>query len=481
MRSRGQRENAYQKVWDATGWARRLVAASLAAVLPGFVLLACHLTDSLDGLATGQTTAPTDASTDRPSDGAAPDAGDSATDVGDASDDANVDGGDADAAEAGDTGGDVLGDTQTEADGPALPCGSGTCSGSCLDCDGDPGNGCETDVTSDPSNCGACGHDCDGYGCNAGVCEIALLVSDADLPWDLAVDDTAVFWVEEGPGPNEGSVHTVPLQGGASSTLAEGESTPIAVALDDAWVYWVSFASGGSVARVGKAGTDYAQLAVTNAPRSLALDAERVFWSTVEGAIMHLPKSGGTPTPLTQAGPGVCSVFVNEDHIYWTNRLSGDVSRLDKLDTTGASLTTVATSQSNPTAVYVDAQHVYWLEAGPSFDGADCFAASGRVLRTPHAQLGTIEEVASGQACPARITGDATHVYWTNQGTVEETTLAYRFDGSVARAAAGSTPAPEDVATTQLRPRGIALSDTSVFWVNRGLGLKQGTIQRTAK
>jgi hypothetical protein len=39
------------------------------------------------------------------------------------------------------------------------------------DCDHDPDNGCETDLSADPLNCGACRHACPaGAGCSAGHC-----------------------------------------------------------------------------------------------------------------------------------------------------------------------------------------------------------------------------------------------------------------------------------------------------------------------
>lgn len=38
------------------------------------------------------------------------------------------------------------------------------------DCDGDPANGCETDLSSDPANCRACGHGCVGVHVDVALC-----------------------------------------------------------------------------------------------------------------------------------------------------------------------------------------------------------------------------------------------------------------------------------------------------------------------
>jgi hypothetical protein len=60
-------------------------------------------------------------------------------------------------------------------------CGSGVCSYACLspygDCDSNPGNGCETNIGTDPHHCGGCGRACSfphGIGaCIGGTCELA--------------------------------------------------------------------------------------------------------------------------------------------------------------------------------------------------------------------------------------------------------------------------------------------------------------------
>lgn len=50
-------------------------------------------------------------------------------------------------------------------------CGIGTCSDGRVDCDGDLLNGCEADLQFDPKNCGSCGHPCPGtQTCEKGIC-----------------------------------------------------------------------------------------------------------------------------------------------------------------------------------------------------------------------------------------------------------------------------------------------------------------------
>lgn len=58
-------------------------------------------------------------------------------------------------------------------------CAYGSCDYGCAlgwgDCDGDPKNGCEVNLDSDPASCGACGHSCDmliGQPCIGGQCAV---------------------------------------------------------------------------------------------------------------------------------------------------------------------------------------------------------------------------------------------------------------------------------------------------------------------
>jgi hypothetical protein len=57
-------------------------------------------------------------------------------------------------------------------------CGHGTCGAGFDDCDGNPQNGCETNLGSDPAHCGSCGTACSAPPngsavCNAGVCGVS--------------------------------------------------------------------------------------------------------------------------------------------------------------------------------------------------------------------------------------------------------------------------------------------------------------------
>lgn len=77
-------------------------------------------------------------------------------------------------------------------DGPhgAAACDGGKCGLACEkgwgDCDGDSANGCELNLTADPNNCGTCGTSCEGKPCTNSVCECAASATTAEtLPLDI--------------------------------------------------------------------------------------------------------------------------------------------------------------------------------------------------------------------------------------------------------------------------------------------------------
>jgi hypothetical protein len=110
-------------------------------------------------------------------------------------------------------------------------CTTGGCNGGFSDCDGNPSNGCETDVTNDPNNCGACGRVCAGTAngspaCNNGVCDVTCLpgfstCGSGTTCYDT-VNDPMHCSCNQCSGPSSGSGSAVCSGGACGVTCASG-------------------------------------------------------------------------------------------------------------------------------------------------------------------------------------------------------------------------------------------------------------------
>jgi RHS repeat-associated protein len=151
---------------------------------------------------------------------------------------------------------------------------------------------------------------------------------------------------------------------------------------------------------------------------------------------------GGGILQLASSQSGPTGIAVDATSVYFTDQTGGTVM---KVPLGGGSTTTLASGQSTPSGIAVDATSVYWANSG-----------GGTVVSLPLAG-GTVTTLASAQGTPLGIAVDHTNVYWTNTGgTVASVPLA---GGTVVTLASGQTT-----------PSGIAVDGASVYWTNSGSG-----------
>jgi hypothetical protein len=156
------------------------------------------------------------------------------------------------------------------------------CDDGFADCDGNPSNGCEQNISSDALNCGACGTSCYGTMCTAAQCEYDFqVVSDfsgnSTLVADMAVNVTHVYWL------TQTEVRRAPKTGGAYQTLAS-TATP-------------------------------------SAPKSgLVIEAGKVAWAATDGVYV-MPKGGGTPARIftTTSSTAVRGLVTANGKLYWND------------------------------------------------------------------------------------------------------------------------------------------------------------------
>lgn len=311
-----------------------------------------------------------------------------------------------------------------------------------------PCNGVCMDVSADPANCGACGHDCLGGACAAGMCQ-PIVLSTTDAAFDLTVDATHVYWVT-----HPGDVWKVPLTGGDAVELfhqppsySNGES---AIAVHGESVYWVS-AADVAVRSIPKAGGEVVVLAsdpgilwtiaandtgvywgyINDQPRimrlppgatspvlvakplnpsKLALDDSYVYFGDMSlSKLMRAPIAGGPPIELAKYVPNR-QVTVDATFIYWTSGpLDGVMlgwGRVFRMPLTGGAPEVLVKNLDWPSGIVTDSANIYFTDM-----------QSGKIIRVP---IGGGEAVvlAEQQDAPWAIAQDAQSIYWTTGQSV---------------------------------------------------------------
>jgi hypothetical protein len=139
----------------------------------------------------------------------------------------------------------------------------------------------------------------------------------------------------------------------------------------EAFVYWADGPQkpGSTIGRANLDGTGadrrFIRAGFGSPPSWVAVDAEHVYWGTIDGTIGRANLDGTGVDPSFIAGSGLPSgVAVDAAHIYWANgRIAtpgpaGTIGRAN-LDGTGVAPSFI-TGPGNPCGVAVDAAHVYW-------------------------------------------------------------------------------------------------------------------------
>jgi sugar lactone lactonase YvrE len=409
--------------------------------------------------------------------------------------DAGVDASDADAADV--TTADIGADASPIDSGAGPLCQLLGCASGFADCNHDLAkDGCEAALATDATNCGACGVDCDGGACVAGVCQPYVLAKDQAGPGQIAVDLAYVYWSNYGapsPGTN-GSIVTIRKDGlGGLTKIADGQTYSWGLAVLGASVYWTLNAASPSYVGTGKADLSApwsiayptAGKTYTGRSRGLAIDESTsyVYWVNYEAnQIWRLPRSSPASAEIVaDATKGVSrpnSVFVDADNIYWTNEgtpttgttvssnaNTGSIARLSKAAITGTPVV-LATAQNKPRGLAVDGTSVYWSNAGAG-------GTTGSVMKCNRTDGTGLTALASALMNPRELTIDGAYVYFTDYGS--------KIVARISKTAAPGT-APESLATAQNNPLGIVVDTKHVYWTNYGTGsLYDGSVVRLVK
>jgi hypothetical protein len=317
------------------------------------------------------------------------------------------------------TGGSATGGTSGSSAGGSATGGSGgTCSGGETSCAG----AC-VDLTSDPNNCGACGRGCQGGTCNASQCSVVTLVTGQADPHRIAVDSSALYWIDTGEGTESTGAAVMKI------ALSGGTATPL-----------FSPPSGRSF-------------------NGIALDATRVFVTSPAIVVVgtadvdSIPKAGGSPTVLYGASgagfdPGDIASNAPTGTATTLFFVDYDSKAVDSVSASGGTRTSLGTFTNLTDTVY-DGTALY-----VGYDGTisgSTYVGGGVTSINPT----TDQKTTVGSGTPLLMTTDATNVYFANVGTV------------TALPKAGG---PETTLATAVGPYAVAVDATDVYFTVRGAG-----------
>ena len=113
-----------------------------------------------------------------------------------------------------------------------------------------------------------------------------------DVPWDVAVDDTSIYWTESGAAPMSGKVVMADKTDGSGAVvLSADEARPVGIAIDESHVYWANEEDGSVKAVPIGGGAVKIVMGGLSKPANVAVDATSVYVTDAGGdAVIKAPK-----------------------------------------------------------------------------------------------------------------------------------------------------------------------------------------------
>lgn len=194
------------------------------------------------------------------------------------------------------------------------------CEGGFAECDGDLATVCETNIAIDGAHCGACTRDCGGGECKDGLC-VPQTVPVPDPVYEFIVVGSEIYY---SPQMNPGVWH-IPVDGGTPQQLDSGNEYAYMLFHDGGKIYWTSDTKV-FVTDIASGMTD--TLATGQVPAfRLAAGGGKVYWGDVDtGAnVVWIRRVTTTPGGMVEKvvqllDPKFVQDFaVTADRVYWND------------------------------------------------------------------------------------------------------------------------------------------------------------------
>ncbi|MFO0758437.1 MAG: hypothetical protein U0359_18235 [Byssovorax sp.] len=323
------------------------------------------------------------------------------------------------------------------------------------------------DFATDPHHCGACGHDCLGASCDAGMCAPIALVTEGGQPFEIALDADHVYWYN-----SNGTIKKISKHGGSVKTLSASNFNPAAITVFGGLVYFAQYDSWDAVKTIPVSGGATQVIAKLDlGGTGLAVDDASIYWTSFtmwpqKGSIMRSPRLGGAPVMLVDDAHGIQAMGVDGTHLYWSvftdeadNPPAPGPGGLRRVPIGGGAPEVVTTSNDCSTFA-LDGDDVYWSYTGPGLMSGE----TGKIMRVAKSG-GASVEVAPAPGAAGSLAVDAGYVYFTSS-VAHNVRKVPKQGGEVTV-----------LATSNGNPYAIAVDDEAVYWVDPG----NGTVNKVAK
>jgi hypothetical protein len=234
-----------------------------------------------------------------------------------------------------------------------------------------------SDVSGDPSNCGACGHTCGGLACHNGECDPVVLLANTSLVGGIVADGDPNGYVYATSADYGTSILRVPKSPGVAEPIVKEapNDRPELIALHEGTLYWTSGPDGpagtpaaGTLqwASLDGGGHEYSADRMYM-PWAIALDSSDVYFTLrfSTSCVRRMPFDGGPIATISGcdagAGPdGELAIRVDpapDGNVYWC----GD-GALYSMPKTGGQA--VALNETGCRGLAIDDQSLYYSTAG---------------------------------------------------------------------------------------------------------------------
>jgi hypothetical protein len=157
------------------------------------------------------------------------------------------------------------------------------------------------------------------------------LLTNNPLTNGITADATSIYWVNRQDGYIKRADHDFAFE----TPLASGD-IPWHIEVDETSIYWTEQGSSPGTGKVMKASKVDGSKGVTIAsnqagPQGLALDATSVYWANKEDGTIHkAPLAGGADVVIAAGQLAPANVVVSATHVYWTDPKADLVVRIAK-------------------------------------------------------------------------------------------------------------------------------------------------------